>query len=265
MILPEIVAAGIYNSQFVAKNTAVSKNRVTSMFEIELPIENGGISYISGNTKPITPQMLICAKPGQIRHTKFPYKCYFVHMILHDDGLQDILMNIPDFLETEKAKVYQTLFTKLIKHANSGTGNELLLQSIVLELIHTVHQDSVKPIDRGNHKNNHHIIIQRALKYIDGHLTEDLRLESVAKSVSLSSIHFHNIFKAAVGMTLREYVEQQRIKKAVNLLITTDCCLTEIAFACGFSSQSYFSYVFKRRMKQTPREYVQAYYSKYEM
>jgi len=59
-------------------------------------------------------------------------------------------------------------------------------------------------------------------------------------------------------------VEEQRIKKAIDLLISTDCTLTDVAFECGFSSQSYFSYVFKRRMQKTPREYVQEIYSIYE-
>ena len=184
-------------------------------------------------------------------------------MILHDDSLQEILMNTPDFWDTDKAEVYISLFTKLIKNYNAN--NEILLQSIVLELIHTIQQDSSKPVAQGKQKYNQHITIETALKYIHQHLTEDLSLETVAKSVSLSTIHFHNSFKAAVGKTLREYVEEQRIKKAINLLLTTDLSLTEIAFSCGFSSQSYFSYVFKRRMEQTPREYVQTYYSKYEI
>ena len=61
MILPEIIAVGIYNSQIVAKNTVISKKRKTSMFEIELPIEDGGVSYIDSNSKQINPNMIICA------------------------------------------------------------------------------------------------------------------------------------------------------------------------------------------------------------
>lgn len=65
-------------------------------------------------------------------------------------------------------------------------------------------------------------------------------------------------------MTLREYVEEQRIKKAIHLLLTTDRSLTAVAYECGFSSQSYFSYVFKRKMKTTPRQYIDSLYQKYE-
>lgn len=64
--------------------------------------------------------------------------------------------------------------------------------------------------------------------------------------------------------TLREYVEEQRIRRAVNLLVGTDLTLSEIAYECGFSSQSYFSYVFKERMKTTPRAYARDYYRKFD-
>ena len=47
MELPKLVAAGIYDSRIAAKNVAISKNRKTTMFEIEIPIESGGFSYIN--------------------------------------------------------------------------------------------------------------------------------------------------------------------------------------------------------------------------
>ena len=82
MILPKIVAIGIYNSDLAVKNLKVTKKRTTTMFEIELPIDRGGVSYIDEEELPITPDMIICAKPGQTRHSKLPFKCYYIHMIL---------------------------------------------------------------------------------------------------------------------------------------------------------------------------------------
>ena len=76
--LPEIVAIGIYNSTLAVKNRVVTKNRKTTMFEIEIPIENGGVSYINSDSMPIEPNMVICAKPGQTRHTKLPFTCYYL-------------------------------------------------------------------------------------------------------------------------------------------------------------------------------------------
>ncbi len=265
MILPEIVTVGIYDSQIIAKNTVISKNRKTTMFEIELPIEYGGVSYIDLTSKQINPNMIICAKPGQLRHTKFPFKCYYVHMIIHSGALYDTLMKVPYFFETDKANIYKEIFTQLIKHYSTlANDEEIILQSLILKLIYMITKDSTQRININNTSGNY-LVIENSLKYIKEHLTEDLCLEKISRKMSLSPVHFHNTFKTSLGKTLRDYVEEQRIKKAINLLTTTSLTLTQIAFECGFSSQSYFSYVFKRRMKVTPREYVQEIYNKYEI
>lgn len=264
MKLPEIVAAGIYDSRYVTKNISVSKKRRTSMFEIELPLCEGGISYIGAVSKPITPNMVICAKPGQERHTKFPYRCYYVHMIIHEGKLYDLLMKTPEVFETAKHESYKKLFERITKHYDAlSDTEEVILQSLILELIYTISRETVTAVNRGSAREND-LIIEQALQYIKANLTEELSLECVAKAVSLSPIHFHNRFRTSVGKTLRAYVEEQRLRKAINLLLTTDASLTTIAYECGFSSQSYFSYVFKRKMHTTPREYVREIYSRYE-
>jgi len=264
MVLPSIVAAGIYDSQIAAKNIAVSKNRKTTMFEIELPIENGGISFMDADASPIRPNMIISAKPGQIRHTKFPFKCYYVHMMIPDGTLRDALLQTEDFIQTNQYAAYEKIFTRLIKHYNFlSSTEEIIVHSLALELIYTVMKDSAAK--RGSRKTgNHDSVIENAMHYIQEHLSEDLRLETVAGAMSLSPVYFHNAFKAATGKTLHGYIEEQRIKKAIHLLQTTDDSLTKIAYECGFSSQSYFSYVFKRRMHQTPRSYLREIYGKYE-
>lgn len=264
MELPNLVAAGIYDSRIAAKNVAISKNRKTTMFEIELPVESGGTSYIDANTTAIHPNMVISAKPGQIRHTKFPFKCYYVHMMLPEGPLRDALLQTEDFFLINRYETYEKIFTRLIKHYNFlSPTEEILVQSLLLELIYTVIKDSAaKPVDRAAGQDS---VAEKAISYIGDHLAEDLCLENVAKAMSLSPVYFHNAFKTATGKTLHSYIEEQRIKKAIHLLQTTDFTLTKIAYECGFSSQSYFSFAFKRRMGQTPRQYIRDSYGKYEL
>ncbi len=265
MQLPKIVAMGIYDSRIVKPNVAVSQNRKVTMFEIELPIEAAGVTYLDSVSSPIKTNMLICAKPGQVRHTKFPYKCFYIHAIVPQGLLQDILMKVPMLFETGKPEVYHRIFSEMLRHYSDFSEKEdLMIQSKMLELIYTVSNDTTL---RGgvNGTGNSVSVIEKTITYIDEHLTEDLSLEALAKLNSLSAIHFHNTFKSATGKTLRNYVEEQRIKKAINLLYTTNYNLTRIAYECGFSSQSYFSFAFKRKMNCTPREYIKKLYHKYEL
>ncbi len=265
MHLPKIVAMGIYDSNIIRPNVSVSKNRKVTMFEIELPIEAKGISYIDSISRPIKTNMLICAKPGQIRHTKFPFKCYYIHVIVQSGILYDILMKAPSLFETSKADVYKNIFSEMLSHYNYFSEKEdIMIQSKMLELIYTISNDTMSA-GRITDTGSSALIIEKTISYIDEHLTEDLSLEALADLNSLSAIHFHNTFKSATGKTLRKYVEEQRIKKAIDLLSTTNYNLTQIAYECGFSSQSYFSYAFKRKMNCTPREYIKNLNSKYEL
>ncbi len=265
ILLPKIVAIGIYNSQVAVKGKTITRNRTTTMFEIELPIEKGGISYIDSESNAIETDTLICARPGQIRHSKLPYKCYYIHMILKEGALFDALMQCPSFIKTNKTDKYIELFTKLCKHYGYGLqADEIKIQSLILELIHNITNDSEKQTYKEKMKNGNYEVIEKTVKYIKNNLTDDLSLEMLSKMAGFSPIYFHNCFKTSTGMTLHSFIELQRINKAKNLLVTTDYTLTQISEECGFSSQSYFSYAFKKMTSLTPRQYVKKIFSRYD-
>ncbi len=263
--LPEIVAVGIYNAQLAVKNREITKNRKTTMFEIELPVEDGGISYINSDSMPVTSDIVICAKPGQIRHTRLPFKCYFIHIIVKDGELYDTLMETPSYVRISDREKYEKIYKDLCKYYDTGLySDKIMLHSLILELIHSLYKSSQKQVLREKTKNSNDEMIKSVIGYIKNNLSADLSLKTLSQYSSFSPIHFHNCFKAATGKTLREYVEEQRIQKAINLLVIADMTLSEIAYECGFSSQSYFSYAFKKKMNVTPREYAKEVYKRYE-
>lgn len=256
IILPQIVAIGIYNAQIAIKNRTISKNRKTTMFELELPIGNGGTSYINDESHPINENVVICAKPGQIRHTRLPFKCYYIHMIVNDGYLGDILSTLPNYIDFQDTCQVKEIFVSLYEHYNTKIENDdILLQSLILKLVYLLNKNTTHSIKLAP-KSNNRKTIESTLEYINGNLSADLSLEKLASLANFNAIYFHKLFKASTGKTLREYVEDQRIKKSINLIISTDMTLTQIAYECGFSSQSYFSYAFKRRMKVSPRDYA---------
>lgn len=67
-----------------------------------------------------------------------------------------------------------------------------------------------------------------------------------------------------MNKTPRAFVEERRIKKSIDLLLTTDTSISEIAYECGFTSQSYFCYAFKRYTGTTPKKYVESFNKAHE-
>ncbi len=264
IILPEIVAAGIYNTDAAAKNRTETVKRRVIMPEIEIPIDEGGICYVDDEAVPYRKDTLICSKPGMVRHSRVPYRCRYVHLMVKEGALFDLLMDAPTFLTTEKPEVYISLLEKIDRYHNSNRETDAVMaQSALLELIWTIRVDSKAQKHREHTRHSNRDLIERVIRRIQENLTADLSLKSMAAFAQLSPIHFHNCFKASTGRTLREYVEEQRIRKACGLLLSTDWTLTRIAHECGFASQSYFSFAFKRKMEMTPREYARSMAERY--
>ena len=263
IILPEIVAIGFYNAQLAVKDAQVTKNRRTTMFEIDLPTEDGGTSYIDDESAPITKNTVIFAKPGQTRHTRLPFKCLYVHMMVSEGELYDRLMKIPSYVEVRDRERYERIFTGLSDLYNTTLYQDILLmQSLILELLHLLCGFAeASSIAR---ERRHEKTVETVIEYIKDNLWQDLSLGALAERASFSPIHFHNCFKRATGKTLRAFVEEKRIQRAIDLLLTTDLTLSEIAYDCGFSSQSYFSYAFKKRMNVSPRVFVRQMQKRYE-
>lgn len=255
--------AGIYNSQIARPALTVTHPRRVSVFELELPLEDGGMSYIDSASCPIVTGTVICAKPHQFRHSKFPFKCHYIHTRVYDRELYNTLLSLPDFIAVRQRDEYFELFRAIAaQHNAAGLESELLQHSLFYKLVYALCADA-KSGEGAASSARYGAIIADALQYITQHLTEDLSLNVVANHVSLSPTYFHGFFKRALGKTLHEYVEEKRISRAIELMLSTDMTLAEIAYACGFSSQSYFSSAFKRKMNAAPRRYIEQLNSRY--
>jgi len=94
------------------------------------------------------------------------------------------------------------------------------------------------------------------LKDLDSMLTEHWSLKKMAEYCGLGSTQFSKYCHEITNSTPMNYLTQLRIKKARDLIIQhTNKSITEIAFDCGFSSNQYFTQVFKKHYKIAPMEY----------
>ena len=66
------------------------------------------------------------------------------------------------------------------------------------------------------------------------------------REIGVSRRHFFRAFKQSTGKTPHSYVAEHRLKRADDLLRTTDFSATDIALGCGFASSSHFTVAFKQ-------------------
>lgn len=99
--------------------------------------------------------------------------------------------------------------------------------------------------------------LQTISQYIDAHIEYSISLQQLANLCQLSSHYFCHLFKQSTGIAPYQYVLQQRVAKAKQLLKQRDLPMVKVALMCGFSSQSAFSRTFSRCVGTSPRKYRQ--------
>lgn len=112
------------------------------------------------------------------------------------------------------------------------------------------------PFDSGNRHT--HLNIERSLRYIDEHLNEDIPVSALPSLDNMSLSSYNKYFLQAVGIPPGEYILKKKIEKSRELLSNSELSVTEIAYACGFSSSQYYATVFKRFCFTTPTQYRDA-------
>ena len=101
----------------------------------------------------------------------------------------------------------------------------------------------------------HATAMRKAERYIQENFTRKLSLQEIAKVAGLSAPYFSTLFKEEMGENLSKYLNRLRVEKASRLLLESDLSLSEIAGACCFEDQSWFSKIFKIFTGLSPGKY----------
>lgn len=96
---------------------------------------------------------------------------------------------------------------------------------------------------------------QEIIDYVDENSTQPIDFVALAGQYHYSYDRFRHLFREKFGLSPYAYLCRQRIGNAAVMLTNTSMKLTDIAYACGFSSSSQFANIFKRHKGMTPGEY----------
>lgn len=101
-------------------------------------------------------------------------------------------------------------------------------------------------------------------RYVEDHYTEPITLADVSDQLGLSSYYFTKFFKANVGKTFIEFLNEYRVEKAKWILLNEDRSPEEVAYEVGIGSTKTYYRLFKQIVGMTPREYKLKYRIQHE-
>jgi AraC-like DNA-binding protein len=105
------------------------------------------------------------------------------------------------------------------------------------------------------------LLMGKALDFMRENLHRNISRDEVARHAGISPSHFSRRMKERAGRSFTELLRQCRVDLACDLIRRNGQSLAQIADACGFCDQSYFTRVFQDLKGVTPKEYRDAAHS----
>lgn len=169
------------------------------------------------------------------------------------EGLQtgaDMYMTKPFSAELLLANIASLLANRqklrqLFKTQNSSSELPTIL-ALASGKSRAQHSTSISPDRR---------FLNAFLKAMDKHMSNtNLKIEVIGDEIGLSRVQLYRKVKALTGMTPIEILRETRLKRAIQLLKTTDKTVSEIANEVGFATPGYFSSCFKKQYDKYPTD-----------
>ena len=193
-----------------------------------------------------------------------PLNTLEVKFLSKDSELMDCLGKLPLQFNNDNIGI-QAMLEQVVEEAlNKKVFHKEIITLHFLELLLCIirenmsHQmgnvvNNIDPIISEDNYSNE--LVNKILKYIHRHYTEQLTLTELASEFNINSAYLCRIFSKKYNVSPMQYVNNLKMQKVKKLLASTERSITEISELVGFSSIHYLSRYFASKEKMTPQEY----------
>ena len=109
------------------------------------------------------------------------------------------------------------------------------------------------------------IQIVKAIDYIRNHRNVRLTVQDIADELKINRSYLSSLFKKETGQSISDFIREEKIKAAANMLKFSEYSYGDIAEYFGFASQSHFIECFRKQTGLSPKEYRKKYSRNQEM
>ncbi|MES2484736.1 MAG: helix-turn-helix domain-containing protein [Bacteroidota bacterium] len=125
---------------------------------------------------------------------------------------------------------------------------DLALQELLIRIVQTQTVHAIKSVDTNS-------AIYTITEFIKDNITTPINLKALSEKACMSTTSFYRFFKRELGMSPIEFIINEKIKQAKQLLKTPGIQVNEVCFMAGFDDCNYFIRLFKKHEGITPKQY----------
>ena len=163
---------------------------------------------------------------------------------VHQNGFSAVqLENLDDI----KSKVDEVIGLCLVDKDSAALTRSLLITEILTSLCRSANKKSTRPQLAAP--------VLLAKKYIEKNYSQFISLTDIAEAAGVSSFHLSRLFKAQMDLSPHQYLTHVRMKRAKQLLLTTQLYVKDICEQVGFPNVNVFIRSFKTHVGTTPASF----------
>ncbi|MBQ7012241.1 MAG: AraC family transcriptional regulator [Clostridia bacterium] len=145
-----------------------------------------------------------------------------------------------------------SIFDSIMEAQDKNEGRNEFLSGKIWELMSLISEANKPKISKNKS------FAEQAKTCIQAKYMTGITVAEIAKTLNLERSYFSTVFKNSIGISPQEYLNNFRLEKAADLLVSSNLSVTDIAFSTGYSGVINFSRMFKRRFGTSPTEYREA-------
>ena len=107
----------------------------------------------------------------------------------------------------------------------------------------------------GGAKGRRLTLLKAMMEYVQQNYPQKIRLEDIARAGGVHKTSCSELFKYYLGESPISYLTKYRLRAGAQLLRSTNASVTDITYAVGFASASYFVRAFREQYHCTPLQY----------
>lgn len=169
---------------------------------------------------------------------------YFIETFYHE--YSHFILQILEAKKIDSRKILNSLeYKRLQPEARWSSGNLKKYVYLVNQLVMEVLETEKEPE-----------LIDQIKQYIELHIDEEISREKISEEVFINPDYMSRIFRKKTGISLNQYINEEKIKKVKELLDIPGISISDAAASVGYLNFSYFCQVFKRVTGETPSCYI---------
>lgn len=189
------------------------------------------------------------------------FDCFMLMYITHGTGyvetegrrrtLQEGDIVVLDCYAPHRYAATHSLRKLLTLYKDRVPAPELRLSKYITDLL----TDVILCAEESRGQAQQSAVVEESIRYISDHLDRDISVELLARQAMLSPFYFSRLFKRETGFTPHRYLVMVRLDYSRYLLRSSPLTVKEVAFRCGFNSESHFCTCFRQQLGMTPQKY----------